>query len=132
MERYRDGQKELQRVFVDPKKAYDKVPREEPWLCMRESGVAEKHVRLMRHMHESSMTEGECNVGVMDDFKEEVGLNQGLALSPFLFALVMDRMTHEFRQESLWMMLFPDDIVSREQVEDKEICASKKRKERQL
>ena len=42
MEKYREGQKELHCVFVDLKKAYDKVPREELWYCMRKSQVAEK------------------------------------------------------------------------------------------
>ena len=40
MEKYREGQKELHCVFVDPEKAYDKVPREEVWYCMRKSGLA--------------------------------------------------------------------------------------------
>ena len=44
-----------------------------------------------------------------------------MALSPVLFAMVMDRLTDEDRQESLWMLMFADDIViyseSREQVE---------------
>ena len=31
MEKYREGQKELNCAFVDMKKAYDKVPREEVW-----------------------------------------------------------------------------------------------------
>lgn len=35
-----------------------------------------------------------------DRFKVEVGLHQGSTLSPFLFALVMDRLTDEVRQES--------------------------------
>ncbi|KAK3563275.1 hypothetical protein QTP86_020764, partial [Hemibagrus guttatus] len=30
----------------DLEKAYDKVPREELWYCMRKSGVAEKHITL--------------------------------------------------------------------------------------
>ena len=40
-----------------------------------------------------------------------VGLHQGLALSPCLFARVMDRMTGEIRQDAPWTMRFADDIV---------------------
>ena len=62
-----------------------------------------------------------CSVGMTEGFKVEVGLHQGSALSPFLFAMVMDRLTDEVRQESPWNMLFADDIVifseSKEQVE---------------
>ena len=55
----------------------------------------------MQDINESSMTLVRCDIGVMDDFKVEVGLHQGLALSPFLFAMVIDRLTDEVRQESL-------------------------------
>ena len=44
-------------------------------------------------------------------FGVEVGLHQGSALSPFLFALVMDRLTDGSRQEGPWTMMFSDDIV---------------------
>ena len=40
-------QKELHCVFVDLEKAYDKVPREGVWYCMRKSGLAEKYVRIV-------------------------------------------------------------------------------------
>ena len=50
MEKYREGQKELHCVFVDLEKAYDKVPREEVWYCMRTSGLAEKYVRIVRYV----------------------------------------------------------------------------------
>ena len=48
MEKYMEGQKELHCVFVDLEKAYDKVPREEVWYCMRKSGLAEKCVRIVQ------------------------------------------------------------------------------------
>ncbi|KAI5627659.1 hypothetical protein C0J50_8434, partial [Silurus asotus] len=121
MEKYREGQKELHCVFVDLEKAYDRVPREELCYCMRKSGVSEKYVRVVRDMYEGSVTAVKCAVGTTDWFRVKVGLHQGSALSPFLFAVVMDRLTDEVRQESPWTMMFADDIVicceSREQVE---------------
>ncbi|KAK3517308.1 hypothetical protein QTP70_002953 [Hemibagrus guttatus] len=122
MEKYRDGQKELHCVFVDLEKAYDRVPREELWYCMRKSGVAEKYVRVVQDMYERSRTVVRCAVGQTEKFNVEVGLHQGSALSPFLFAIVMDQLSEEVRQESPWTMMFADDIVicseSREQVEE--------------
>ena len=44
----REGQKELHCACVDLEKAYDKVPREEVWYCMRKSGVAEKYVIILQ------------------------------------------------------------------------------------
>ncbi|KAK3565560.1 hypothetical protein QTP86_012216 [Hemibagrus guttatus] len=102
MEKYRDGQRELHCVFVDLEKAYDRVPREELWYCMRKSGVAEKYVRVVQDMYERSRTVVRCAVGQTEEFKVEVGLHQGSALSPFLFAMVM---------ESPWTMMFADDMT---------------------
>uniref|UniRef100_A0A7N8WTY3 Forkhead box P4 n=1 Tax=Mastacembelus armatus TaxID=205130 RepID=A0A7N8WTY3_9TELE len=89
MEKYREGQKELHCVFVDLEKAYDRVPREDLWFCMKKSGVAEKYVQVVQDMYESCRTVVRCAVGVTEEFKVEVGLHQGSALSPFLFAVVM-------------------------------------------
>ncbi|KAK3571420.1 hypothetical protein QTP86_012057 [Hemibagrus guttatus] len=109
------------RVLENLEKAYDRVPREELWYCMRKSGVAEKYVRVVQGMYERSRTMVRCAVGQTEEFKVEVGLHQGSALSPFLFAMVMDQLS-EVRQESPWTMMFADDIVicseSREQVEE--------------
>ena len=44
MEKYRESQRELYCVFVYLEKAYDRVPQEELWYCMRKSGIVEKYV----------------------------------------------------------------------------------------
>ena len=53
----------------------------------------------------------------------KLGLHQGSALSPCLFAMVMDRITDDIREEAPWTMMFADDIVicsdSKERVEEK-------------
>ncbi|KAK3514287.1 hypothetical protein QTP70_012903 [Hemibagrus guttatus] len=85
------------RVLENLEKAYDRVPREDLWYCMRKSGVAEKYVRVVQDMYERSRTVVRC-------------------------AVVMDQLSEEVRQESPWTMMFADDIVicseSREQVEE--------------
>ncbi|KAK3572609.1 hypothetical protein QTP86_000855 [Hemibagrus guttatus] len=89
------GKEVKKRVQADLEKAYDRVPREELWYCMRKSGVAEKYVRVVQDMYERSRTVVRCAVGQTEEFKVEVGLHQGSALSPFLFAMVMDQLSEE-------------------------------------
>ena len=98
-------------MFVDLEKAYDKVPREEVWYCMRKSGLADKYVIIVQDMYDGSTTAVRCAVGVTEGFEVKEGLHQGSALSPCLFATVMDRMTDEIREEAPWTMMFADDIV---------------------
>ena len=99
MEKYREGQRELHCAFVDLKKAYDRVLREELWYCMRKSGIMKKYVRLVQDMYEGSETVVRCAVETTESFKVKVGLHQGSALSTFLFAVIMDRLTDEVRRE---------------------------------
>ena len=70
MEKYRESQKKLHCIFIDLEKAYDRVPWEELWVCMRESGVAEKYVRLIQDFYETSTTVVKCAVGRTEDLKD--------------------------------------------------------------
>ena len=69
-----EGQRELNCVFVDLEKGYDRVPGEELWYCMRKSTT--------------------------ESFKVKVGLHEGSQLNPFLFAVIMDRLTDEVKEKT--------------------------------
>ena len=70
-------------------------------------------MQLVQDMYEGSETVVRCAVGTTKSFKVKVGLHQGSVLSPFLFAVIMDRLTDEVRREPLWTMLFADNIAKR-------------------
>ena len=99
MEKYRKDQRELYCVFVDLEKANDRVPREELWYCMRKSEMAEKYVRFVQDMNEGSKTVVKRAVETTESFKVKVKLYQESTLSPFLFAVIMDRLMDEVRRE---------------------------------
>ena len=66
MEKYREGQRGLHCVFVDLEKAFDKVPREELWYCMKKSRIVKKYVRLVQDMYEGSETVVRCAIGTTE------------------------------------------------------------------
>ena len=57
-------------------------------------------------MYEYSITTVRYAVGMTEGLKAEVRLHQGLALSPFLFTIMMDSLTDEVSQESPWNIMF--------------------------
>ena len=56
IEKHREGQKDIRVTFIDIEKAYDRVPREEIWRCMRERNVPEKYVKLIQDMYRGCKT----------------------------------------------------------------------------
>lgn len=79
-------------------------------------------MREDQDMYEGSVTAVRSVVGVTDAFEVEAGLHPGSTRSPFRFAVVMDTLTDEIRQQCLWAIIFADNTVicgdSREQGEE--------------
>jgi hypothetical protein len=62
-------------------------------------------------MYDNVVTSVRTNDGDTNDFQINIGLHQGSALSPYLFALVMDEVTRDIQGGISWCMLFADHVV---------------------
>ena len=76
IEKHREGQKDIRVTFIDLEKAYDRVPREEIWRCMRERNVPEKYVKLIQDMYRGCQTKVRSAAGESGSFNVDVGLHQ--------------------------------------------------------
>ena len=94
-------------AFIDLEKAYNRVPRE----CLQLAETSECYIKIIQNMDDRATTTVKSAAGLTKELKVGVGLHQGSALSPFLFAIVIDRLTEDIRKDTPWDMLFADDIV---------------------
>ena len=99
IEKRREMQKELHMVFIDLEKAYDRVPRQGVWRCLREQGVPEKYVRLMKDTYEDAQTQVKTSIGLTGKITFRVGLPQGSTLSPYLFDMILDVMGRDSKNQ---------------------------------
>ena len=111
MERFREQKKDLHLVFIDLKKAYDKIPRNIMWWASDKHKVPSKYVILIKDMYNNVVTSVRTSDGDTDYFPIKIGHYQGSALSPYLFASVMDEVTRNIQGDISWCMLYADDVV---------------------
>jgi hypothetical protein len=59
--------------------------------------VLQKYITLIKDMYKDAMTCARTCDGDTSDFPIKIGLHQGSALSPYLFALMMDEVTRDIQ-----------------------------------
>ena len=112
-DKHEDG-KDQHNAFVDLEKAYDTVPRDYIQRVLWCRHVPEQYVALINNMYKESRTKMQTKHGQTEDFLVSVGVHQGSALSPYLFILCIDEMTHHLihsKPENNLELLFANDFM---------------------
>ena len=99
IEKHREMQKELHLVFIDLENAYDRVQRQEVWRCLKEQGVHENYVRLVKYTYEDARTQVKTSIGLTSQITVRVGLHQGSSLIPYLFDMILDVMGRGIKEQ---------------------------------
>jgi hypothetical protein len=81
------------------------------WWALQKQKVSTKYITLIKDMYNNVVTSVRTSDGDTNDFPINIGLHQGSALSPYLFALVIDEVTRDIQGGIPWCMLFADDVI---------------------
>ena len=73
--------------------------------------MTEKFIALIKDTYRGVTTKIRSKQGVSRSFEVRQGLQQGSALSPLLFILILDIISREREKEAPWEMLYVDDLV---------------------
>ena len=73
---YRDRKIDLQIVFIDLEKAYDRIPREVLWSCLEKKRVSPLYIHVIKDMYEEGKTSVRTPGVVSNDFVVSMGLYQ--------------------------------------------------------
>ena len=110
-EKFLAKDKELWMAFIDLEKAFDRVPREVLWWALRQAGVEEWIVTVIKAMYSSASTAVKLQDCESSEFEVKVGVHQGSVLSPLLFIIVLEELAKSFREGLPWELLYADDLV---------------------
>ena len=92
-------------------KVFDRVRREVISWAMHMLGVEEWLVSAVMSTFSGAKTIVRTVYGNSNGFEVKVGMQQGSALSPLLFVIVMEAISREFRVALQWELLYADDLA---------------------
>ena len=94
-EKHLQHQRNIYHVFIDFKKAFDRVWHEALWATMKKFNISGKLIETIQSLYENAMSAVLVQGATGEWFHTSVGVRQGCLLSPTLFNIFLeDIMTH--------------------------------------
>ena len=94
-EKYLQHQQNLCHVFIDTKKAFDRVCHETLWTTMRKYNINARIIRAIENLYDKAQSAVLFNGNTIEWFRTTVGVRQGCLLSPTLFNIFLQRIMCE-------------------------------------
>ena len=91
------GEKQLQHqqalyhVFIEFKKAFDRVWHAALWATMKKYNISTNLIQVINNLYVKATSAAPFNSRIGDWFRTTVGVRQGCLLSPTLFNIFMER-----------------------------------------
>ena len=94
-EKYLQHQQNLYHVFIDFKKAFDRVWHEALWATMRKYNINASIIRAIENLYDKAQSAVLFNGSTGEWFRTTVGVRQGCLLSPTIFNIFLERIMCE-------------------------------------
>ena len=98
-EKYLQHQQNLYHVFIDFKKAFDRVWHAALWATMRKYSISANLVRTIEQLYDKATSAVQINGSIGEWFRTTVGVRQGCLLSPTLFNIFLERIMSDALEE---------------------------------
>ena len=98
-ERYLQHQQDLYHVFVNFKKAFDRVWHAALWATMNHYNINAYTIRVIRNLYNQASSAVYLNGNIGEWFQTTVGVRQGCLLSPTLFNIFLERIMTDALKE---------------------------------
>ena len=115
-EKYLQHQQDLYNVFIDFKRAFDRVWHAALWATMKKYNISTKLIQVIK----KAISAVVFNSSMGDWFRTTVGVRQGCLLSPRLFNIFLERIMTDALEDhegtvsiggrTITNLRFPDDI----------------------
>ena len=91
-EKYLQHQQDLYHVFINFKKAFDRVWHAALWATMKKYNISTNLIQVIKNLYDKATSAVLFNSSIEDWFRTTVGVRQGCLLSPTLFNIFLERM----------------------------------------